>query len=177
MAHRPFTSPYGVGPAVARYRSGAAHVLVWQHTVAGLRRGRADTFPSPATICYLAFYVLTLWGLLVFPLAPRTGIERATFWLDSGTVAVGGGMLVWHFVVHPLAMANAQDSLQLGLTVLSPVLDMVLLVTVLTVVLRRLDSAQYLRFDRWRWGWLSSAWPTCGSGMPTCRARIGPVIW
>ena len=76
--------------------------------VARLRRGRATPFPSPATICYLAFYVLTLWGLLSFPLAPRTGIERATFWLDTGTVAVGGGMLVWHFVVHPLAMAAAR---------------------------------------------------------------------
>jgi diguanylate cyclase (GGDEF)-like protein/PAS domain S-box-containing protein len=99
-------------------------------------------FPSPATLCYLAFYLLTLWGLLSVPLAPRTGIERARLWLDIATVAIAGCMVVWHFVVHPLAIANAQDSLQLGLTVLSPVMDMVLLVGVLTVVLRGVDHVQ-----------------------------------
>ena len=117
-----------------------------------------------------------LWGLLSFPLAPRTGTDRVTFWLDTTTVTIGGGMLVWHFIVHPLALAYAQDAWQLGLTVLSPVCDMVLLVSVLTLLLRGLDGVQRSGCDRSCWAWWSSAWRTCFSDTPICRAPIGQAI-
>jgi len=100
-------------------------------------------FPSPGTLGYVAFYPLTLWGLLSFPLAPRTRDDRATFWLDSSTVLVGVGMLVWHFLVHPLALANPDDRLALAMAVVSPIADMVLLLGVLTLLLRGSDQAHY----------------------------------
>ena len=47
-------------------------------------------FPSPADAAYLLFYPLMMVGLLSFPHAPQSRIERTKFAMDAGTVLLGG---------------------------------------------------------------------------------------
>ena len=41
----------------------------------------------------LFVYPTMLWGLLSFPIAPRSASERTRFWLDTGTVMLSGTMV------------------------------------------------------------------------------------
>jgi len=93
-------------------------------------------FPSIADAGYLLFYLLVLAGLITFPIAPQSRIERSKFWLDAITVLLGGWMVIWYFVLGPTAVE--QDSAAL-LTVLSaayPIGDLVLIFGIAAILLR-----------------------------------------
>lgn len=96
-----------------------------------------DPFPSWADAAYLSTYPLMLWGLLTFPLAPRRGSERIKFWLDVGTVFLGAGMVQWHFVLRPTALARGTDPLSAALATAYPAGDLALLFGTVTVLFGR----------------------------------------
>src|SRR4051812_45519792 len=58
-----------------------------------------DPANSWSNLLYLAYYVALLAGLARLPDAVRSRDDAVKFCLDAATVVVGGGMLVWHFVI------------------------------------------------------------------------------
>ena len=120
-----------------------AYLLFWGGDAVWLYyegvRGDAPA-SSLASVPYLAYYPVLLWGLLSFSrILGRRG-EALQFWLDAATVVVGGGMVVWHFVLGPIALQAASDPGEIALTVAYPVGDLVLLLGIAVIVLRRPDE-------------------------------------
>ncbi|MDX6382577.1 MAG: two-component system, cell cycle sensor histidine kinase and response regulator CckA [Blastocatellia bacterium] len=89
---------------------------------------------------YLAFYPLSLWGVLSFPMSRRDENKRLTFGLDVATVMLGAGMVVWHFLLQPIATAKHSSFLEALITLSYPVGDMVLLLGIVVVVLRKPEA-------------------------------------
>ncbi len=94
-------------------------------------------YPSVADIFYLLFYPLTLCGLLRFPTGHRNPGERVRLTLDLAAVAIGGAMVVIYVVLGPTVVASGPDKLLTAISVAYPVGDMVLLVGLASVLLRR----------------------------------------
>uniref|UniRef100_UPI0025CDD803 putative bifunctional diguanylate cyclase/phosphodiesterase n=1 Tax=uncultured Thiodictyon sp. TaxID=1846217 RepID=UPI0025CDD803 len=96
-----------------------------------------NPFPSPADLGYLSFIPLVLAGLLCFirPLESRS--ERIQFWLDVCVVMIGVGVLVWYFLLRPMAQVHYGGMLELVLTQAPPLGDTALLVAVAALVLKR----------------------------------------
>jgi signal transduction histidine kinase/CheY-like chemotaxis protein len=96
---------------------------------------------SWADLFWLAFYPLTLIGLLFLPTAPRQRAERVAFWLDAGATLAGGGMLIWFFSVVPRAGAGLNDPWLTALLLAYPVGDLIVLFGVVRIALKS---------DNWR---------------------------
>ena len=105
-------------------------------------------FPSVADALYLSFYPLMLWGLLRFPAGPRDRGARIRLMLDLAVVALGGGMIVTYVVLGPTLRQGGADALANVVSVAYPVGDLILLVGLGSVVLRRtaLSSVRALQF-------------------------------
>lgn len=99
-------------------------------------------FPSAADAFYLAFYPLMMAGLLAFPGAPQTRIERTKFLLDALTVLLGGWMVVWYFVLGPTAVAEDSPLVRTMLSSAYPVGDLVLIFGMASLMLRVPSGAQ-----------------------------------
>jgi signal transduction histidine kinase len=96
----------------------------------------SSAYPSLADIFYLAFYPLLLLALLRIPVA-RVGRERlARMILDGATIVVGGGAVVWYFVLGPTAEQGGQSSLAVAVSMAFPVGDLFLLAGLAAVLLR-----------------------------------------
>ena len=98
-------------------------------------------FPSIADVGFLGFYPLMFWGVLSFPRVTKTREERLRFWFDASIILIGCGMVLWHFIVRPVATAEGADPFVDGLSVAYIVGDIVLLFGIATILLRRQDSA------------------------------------
>jgi diguanylate cyclase (GGDEF)-like protein len=93
-------------------------------------------YPSVADAFYLSFYPCLLWGLLCVPGVAATLRERLRLGLDLAVVAVAGAAVVIYVVLGPTVLAAGPD-LQSAISVAYPVGDMVLLVGLGALVLRR----------------------------------------
>jgi PAS domain S-box-containing protein len=119
--------------ALALFLNWTVSCLVAYHTrVLGIASG----FVLP-DIVNLFVYPTMLWGLLSFPIAPRTPAERTRFWLDTATVMLSGTMVVWYFVLRPLALDTTSGLLDVVTAVAYPIGDLVLLFGSTAVLLRR----------------------------------------
>ena len=107
-------------------------------------------FPSWADAAYLSYYPLMLAGLLLLVSKLQTLEERAKLALDAGIVTLGGGMLIWYFLLQPIAQAATGDRMMTVLSLAYPVSDIVLLFGISAVLLRRSSSS-----DRWALNFLS----------------------
>ena len=94
-------------------------------------------FPSLADLAYLAYYPLTLAGLLYFVRPRETRTERLQHWLDLAIVAIGAGTLVWYFLLWPLARESHASLFERLLSQAYPLGDTVLLVGIIAVALKR----------------------------------------
>jgi diguanylate cyclase (GGDEF)-like protein/PAS domain S-box-containing protein len=107
-------------------------IFVWYAQMSG-----EVPFPSLADVAYLAYYPLLLLGLLSFPRVIGSRTEQIRFWLDAATIALGGAMVVWYFVLGPIATAGAGDDLaSIVLSVAYPVGDLVLLLGIGIILTR-----------------------------------------
>ena len=107
-------------------------LVIYHNRVLGVEPG----FGAP-DIVNLLVYPTMLWGLLSFPIAPRTASERTRFWLDTGTVMLSGTMVVWYFVLRPIALDTTSGLLDIATAVAYPIGDLVLLFGSMAVLLRR----------------------------------------
>jgi two-component system cell cycle response regulator len=107
-----------------------------------------DPFPSFADALYLSFYPLMLWGLLRFPAGRRDRRAWVRLMLDLAVVAIGGAMVVTYVVLGPTLREGGADALTNGVSIAYPVGDMILLVGLGSVLLRRtaVSSARALQF-------------------------------
>jgi diguanylate cyclase (GGDEF)-like protein len=94
-------------------------------------------YPSVGDAFYLLFYPLMLWGLLLFATGRRDVAERLRLVLDLAVVAIGGAVVVIYVVLGPTVVQSGSDGLQNAFSVAYPVGDMVLLVGLASVLLRR----------------------------------------
>ena len=97
--------------------------------------GFGPVVPGLAHVFFLAGYPLTLAAFLSIPVGQR-GMDRWKLACDAGMVLSGAGVALWYFVVHPIV----GDSAALGaviLPLLYPLADLLMLVGITTVALRR----------------------------------------
>jgi two-component system cell cycle response regulator len=94
-------------------------------------------YPSWADVAYLSFFPLVLAGMLCFPVARGGGRRRATMLIDCATVAIGGGAIVWYVVLGPTAVALGASRLQAFFSIAYPVGDLIVIVGLAGVLLRR----------------------------------------
>ncbi len=94
-------------------------------------------FPSWADAGYLAYYPLMLAGLLLMVEKMRNREERINFSLDASIVMIGGGMVLWYFLLRPIAESHDGDSLKTVLSLAYPIADLVLLLGIVSLLLRR----------------------------------------
>jgi diguanylate cyclase (GGDEF)-like protein/PAS domain S-box-containing protein len=66
-------------------------------------------------------YVCTFAAILTFPRAPRRGVDRVTFGLDTITVGAAAGVLAWHFHLRALVEATQATAWQTLFTIAYPV--------------------------------------------------------
>ena len=90
-------------------------------------------YPSLADPFYLAFYPLVL--LALFVATTRTKLLGTT--LDGATIVVGGGAVVWYFVIGPTAIQGGQSAFSMGVSMAFPVGDLFLLAGLAAVLLRQ----------------------------------------
>jgi diguanylate cyclase len=94
-------------------------------------------YPSAADGFYLLFYPMLLWGLIRFSAGRLNVSERLRLGLDLAIVAIGGSTVVIYVVLGPTLVQSGSDLLQTAISVAYPAGDMVLLVGLAAVLLRR----------------------------------------
>lgn len=100
-----------------------------------------NPFPSYADVGYLASYPFMMGGLLLLVERMRTAEERINFVLDTSIIMVGGGMALWYFLLRPIANSYEGDSLTTALSLAYPLSDLVLLLGISSLLLRRTSVA------------------------------------
>ena len=99
----------------------------------GLHR---SPYPSLADPFYLAFYPLLLLALLRVPVARVTRAKLIKTVLDGATIVIGGGAVVWYFVLGPTTVQGGQSILAMGVSLAFPIGDLFLLAGLAAVLLR-----------------------------------------
>lgn len=94
-------------------------------------------YPSLADPFYLAFYPLLLLALLGVPVAASTRAKLVKTMLDGATIVVGGGAVVWYFVLGPTALGGDRSTLAMAVSMAFPVGDLFLLAGLAAVLLRQ----------------------------------------
>lgn len=100
-------------------------------------------FPSAADAFFLTFYVVLFAALVRVPVAPLARSRLTTIAIDCATIVVGGGAVIWYYVLGPNALEASGDTLARVVSMAYPVADLVLLAGLATLLLR--ESARALR--------------------------------
>jgi diguanylate cyclase (GGDEF)-like protein len=82
-------------------------------------------YPSFADIFYLGSYPVTFTGLVL--LIRRSRGRTVAGLLDAAIVATGLGLAFWIFVLHPIAAGSAASTLERGVDITYPTVDLLLL--------------------------------------------------
>ncbi|MDI6099518.1 bifunctional diguanylate cyclase/phosphodiesterase [Actinoplanes sp. NEAU-A12] len=96
--------------------------LVWQYYVFVLHE---EPYPSIADAFYLAAYLPLVLGLLQFVRGRGRGDLGGL--IDATMIASGIGLVLWIFVLHPTAAAEAASVLEQVISIAYPVADVLLL--------------------------------------------------
>ncbi|HWJ50794.1 MAG TPA: HAMP domain-containing sensor histidine kinase, partial [Solirubrobacteraceae bacterium] len=102
---------------------------------------RQAPYPSLADPLYLAFYPLLLYALWRVPVPPVTRSWFTKTVLDGATIVVGGGAIVWYFVLGPTTLEVGQSALAVGVSAAFPIGDLFLLAGIAAVLLRQSPPA------------------------------------
>ena len=94
-------------------------------------------FPTPADAFFLSYFALLLVALLSIPVAHMTLAARLRMSLDGWTIVLGGGAVVWYFVLGPTVLSTGEGLLAKTVSMAYPLFDLVLLGAVAVVLLRR----------------------------------------
>ena len=121
-----------------RLLAGAAAVAIVGRVFAlgPLLAGAGASHPSLADAFLVASYPLTLAAFLSFPMGART-TDRWKLLFDAGMVISGVGAALWYFVLRETAASGVASPLGVALALVYPLADLLILVTIVTVLLRR----------------------------------------
>ena len=81
-----------------------------------------------------------LAGLLLLVEPMRSAEERLNFTLDATVILVGGGMILWYFLLRPITQAHDGDLLKMVLSLAYPISDLVMLIGISSLLLRKAGS-------------------------------------
>jgi PAS domain S-box-containing protein len=120
-----------------RYLSAASATVVAGNlvTLLGVVREGSVAPGSLADFLFLAGYPLTLAACLSIPVGPRQ-MDRWKLLCDAGMVLSGAGVALWYFALRPMAGSAASTS-AVTFALLYPLADLLVLVGITTIVLRR----------------------------------------
>jgi diguanylate cyclase (GGDEF)-like protein/PAS domain S-box-containing protein len=120
-----------------RYLAAASATVVAGNLVTLLALIRQDGVPagSLADVLFLSGYPLTLAAYLSIPVGPRR-MDRWKLLCDAGMVLSGAGVALWYFVLRPIAGSAASPG-AITMALLYPMSDLLVLVGIATIVLRR----------------------------------------
>jgi diguanylate cyclase (GGDEF)-like protein/PAS domain S-box-containing protein len=107
-------------------------LYAWFDLVAG-----GVSSPSPADVAYVAYYPIIGAALLLFPSVASGPGERLRLTLDSSIVLLGGGIVLWQTVLRPALETLSPDPLGAALSLGYPIGDLILLLGVAALALRR----------------------------------------
>jgi GAF domain-containing protein/HAMP domain-containing protein len=96
-------------------------------------------FPSISDLFYLLFAPLALAGLLNLPSAHLHKRERWQYFFNLLTILTATGMLMWHFLIQPTAIASAGDLVSQAVSVAYPISDLVFIAGIVSALLRQTD--------------------------------------
>ena len=102
-------------------------------------------------------YLLTIAGLLSFPIAPRRRADRITMFFDIATVAVSGAMVLWYWCMRTGAFEPSTSLAKTAVIVGYPFADMAALITAAILLLRSADDRSRTIFGFIALGYLLSA--------------------
>ena len=121
-----------------RLLAGAAGLGIVGRAIAllSLLAGAAGSGGSIADVILLAIYPLTLAAFLAIPTGTRT-TDRWKLLFDAGMVVSGVGAALWYFVLREAAASGIASPTGVALALVYPLADLLVLVTIVTVLLRR----------------------------------------
>jgi signal transduction histidine kinase len=124
--------------------------VIWFYLENLLQLPEEQLYPSVADISYLALFPLMFWGLYILSGrgTPLSRVDRYKVFLDLSIVIIAAWMLMWYFVISPVA-ADSEGVAQL-VAVAYPMGDLAVIFGVLLVVVRGTDDA-----TRAALGWLT----------------------
>jgi diguanylate cyclase (GGDEF)-like protein/PAS domain S-box-containing protein len=102
-------------------------------------------FPSLSDLFYSLSYIFLWLGLVRYPVDNLSAGERSLMWLDNIIVVLGTGLVYWVFLIYPMIRASGEvDFFSALLAVAYPILDMILLWTLLIFFRNRLHQSTYI---------------------------------
>jgi diguanylate cyclase (GGDEF)-like protein/PAS domain S-box-containing protein len=101
---------------------------------------KTQPYPSLADLFYLCYYPLMFWGLLLAAPKLQTGEERVRLSLDAAIVLLGSGMLLWYFLLQPIAQAATGDWTLTALSLCYPAFDLLMFFGITIVLFKRSSS-------------------------------------
>jgi diguanylate cyclase (GGDEF)-like protein len=123
-----------IGLALLSYAIGDALQFVYEMSSAN--------YPTPALsdIFFLAFYPLFLAGIVHFPWHHEDGsAPRTQALLDALTIAIGGGAVIWYFVLGPTAYSESGTLVANLVALAYPCGDLLLIAALARLWLTRKD--------------------------------------
>ncbi len=135
-----------VDPRTRRSWSIIALALVVYATGALIRFGTpsvpGSSLLSPLVpVLEVGAYPLIALALAILPKPPRTMYDIVLFSLDIAVVAWSAGILIWHFVVFPMAREAGADLLTTLGAATFPILDLSLVFATVAIVIRGLHRS------------------------------------
>jgi diguanylate cyclase (GGDEF)-like protein len=128
-----------------RYRSWAfVAVAVAAYLVGHLLQGYQELvrqLPDSPDAMDGLFYVCLFVGLLGFAATRQNRVRRWQFTLDTVTITLGGGAVLWYFVAGPLATGGGHSTHTVVDALFFPLGDLVLLVAGLRILQRGVPSS------------------------------------
>ncbi|BCJ48674.1 hypothetical protein Asp14428_01490 [Actinoplanes sp. NBRC 14428] len=100
------------------------------------------SYPSFADYGFLAFVPLLFTGLLLLPGTRRTRRDRIKLALDALIVGASSFMVLWYLLLGQLVMGVDASPAEIAYSAALPVGDLLLVVALATVLLRRSATAQ-----------------------------------
>ncbi len=94
-------------------------------------------FPTLADPFFLTFFVLLFSALVRVPVARVSRANLVRFMIDGATIVLGGGAVVWYFVLGPTAEVSGRDTWATIVSLAYPIGDLILLAGLAALLLRQ----------------------------------------
>ncbi|MBC8085903.1 MAG: EAL domain-containing protein [Phycisphaerae bacterium] len=102
-------------------------VIAWSIAFVASEQNQLQVAELIRTVAPVIVQPLLLFGLLRFPAAPRTTVDRSRFWLDVATVSVGGLLVLWYDLRSPDVSASGPARTIMTVSHVAAIGDLILL--------------------------------------------------
>ena len=182
VRHHPVAAAHWATLAVGLALNGVGTAIDWLSWIVADGVG----VPSIADVFYLAGYAITFVALLLL-VHRHTGDGARTASIDSAIVSTAVGIVIWVFVVQPVAHAGELDPVAFAVTAAYPILDVAMLGLAVTILLQpaRHGPAVYLVLaavlvtypSDVAWTYLSSTGEYVEASLVDAGWWLGPIFW